>query len=181
MSAFTLYELHVRIHVELTQWRPVLQVRQLTRSEEYKKGSWPISTPLFDNINYGQRFAVKILKTPASVCQTHLTGIVAANNSTQRKHFKERQHYEDFFDYVCSIMRFSLEHAGIHLQGLLVHWLRSTGEDNAANRFEKYWCGPIKGRWLLGNIGIGGVTNQQGIEVSLVWSIEASFHSIRPF
>ena len=85
--------------------------RQLIRSEEYKNGTWPISTPLFDNIDYG-RFAVEILKTLATVCQTHLTGI-AANNGTQRKHFKERKHYEKFYDYVCRIMR--LEDLGIHL------------------------------------------------------------------
>ena len=85
----------MRVNVELTVWRPVVQVRQLTRSEEYKQDSRPISTPLFDNIDYGQRFAVEILKTPASVCQTHLTGM-AANNGTQRKHLKERQHYEEF-------------------------------------------------------------------------------------
>ena len=151
---------------------PFVQVRQLIRSEEYKNGTWPISTPLFDNIDYGQRFAVEILKTPASVCQTHLTGI-AANNGTQRKHFKERKHYEEFYDYVCSIMRCSLEHLGIHLQGKLVQWLRRKGEDEAANWFEKYWCGPVKGRWLLGNIGIGGVTNQQGIESSHRWDRES--------
>ena len=126
---------------------PFVQVRQLIRSEEYKNGTWPISTPLFDNIDYGQRFAVEILKTPASVCQTHLTGI-AANNGTQRKHFKERKHYEEFYDYVCRIMRCSLEHLGIHLP-------RS------------------QGRWLLGNIGIGGVANQQGIESSHRWDRES--------
>ena len=70
---------------------------------------------------------------------------------------------------MCRNMRCSLEHLGIHLQGKLVRWLRSKGEDEAANWFEKYWCGPIKGCWLLSNIGIGGVTNQQGIESSHRW------------
>ena len=57
---------------QFTKWRAVAQVCQLTQSEEYKQGSWLISALLFDNIDYGQRFAGQVLKTPASVCQTHL-------------------------------------------------------------------------------------------------------------
>ena len=80
VSAFPLSELLVHVHALFTKWRVVAQVRQ-TQSEGYKQGSWPISTLLFDNIDYGQHFAVEVLpvRTPASVCHTHLTCTAATN------------------------------------------------------------------------------------------------------
>ena len=38
-------------------------------------------------------------------------------------------------------------------------WLRSVMETRAADWFERYWCGPIQGRWLLANGGIAITTS----------------------
>ena len=60
-----------------------------------------ISAPLFNNIDYGQRFAIEVLTTPAIV--TCLT-CIPAKHDIKQKHFKERCNVEEFYEYVCRIM-----------------------------------------------------------------------------
>ena len=66
-------------------------------------------------------------------------------------------------------MRCSFPEAGVRLQELLVLWLRSVEETRAADWFERYWCAPIKGRWLLANGGIAITGNNQGLESTWRW------------
>ena len=48
-------------------------------------------------------------------------------------------------------------------------WLRSVNETRTADWFERYWCGPIKGRWLLANGGIAITGNNQDLESTWRW------------
>ena len=52
----------------------------------------------------------------------------------------------------------------------------STGEqgvEEVADWFSAWWCGPVKGRWLLGNGGFGLVANKEGMESSWCWDHNA--------
>ena len=103
----------------------------------------------------GSGYAVQLhgeLQVPTNVCQTHATAI-AANNGSHKTHFDNMARYEEFYEYVCRIMRCSFVDAGERLQELLVQFLRSVGETRAADWFSEWWCGPVKGRWLLGHGG----------------------------
>ena len=104
----------------------------------------------------------------ANVCQTHATAI-AKNNGTHRTYFDSNENYKVFCDFVCRMMRCYFPDAGVRLQELLVLWLRSVEETRAADWFERYWCGPIKGRWLLANGGIAITANNQGLESTWHW------------
>ena len=48
------------------------------------------------------------------------------------------------------------------MQDRLCHWLTEKGEEEVADWFSVWWCGPVKGRWLLGNGGSGFVANGAG-------------------
>ena len=43
------------------------------------------------------------------------------------------------------------------------------GESEVADWFSQWWCGSIKGRWLLANGGYILVANNQGMESSWRW------------
>ena len=49
------------------------------------------------------------------------------------------------------------------VQGRIIQWLRSVGENVAANWSEKYWTGP-RGNWTIADSGVGGVPNGCGPE-----------------
>jgi hypothetical protein len=114
----------------------------------------PIAAPMGDNSSAWQKFCDEVLKCPSNVCQTHATAI-AANNGSHRQHFDAADNYDKFYEYVCRIMRCSFDTMGEGLQALLVEWLRSVNEVRAAEWFQTWWCGPVKGRWLLGHGGVG--------------------------
>jgi hypothetical protein len=61
-------------------------------------------------------------------------------------------------------MRCSFAAVGEHLQALLVQWLRSVREGSATDWLAEWWCGPVKGRWLLGHGGVAMSGNNQGVE-----------------
>jgi hypothetical protein len=65
---------------------------------------------------------------------------------------------------------------GEHLQTLLVDWLRSVREGRATEWFETWWCGPVKGRWLLGHGGVAMSGNNQGLESKWLWDSKAISH-----
>ena len=109
-----------------------------------------ISYALGDNSSSVQKFVTEELELDANVCQTHATAS-AKNNGTHRTYFD------------------SIPDAGVRLQELLVLWLRSVNETRTADWFERYWCGPIKGRWLLANGGIAITGNNQGLESTWRW------------
>ena len=128
----------------------------------------PISYPLGDNSAAWQKFCREELQVPTNVCQTHATAI-AANNGSHKTHFDNMARYEEFYEYVCRIMRCSFVDAGERLQELLVQFLRSVGETRAADWFSEWWCGPVKGRWLLGHGGICITPNNSGMESTWRW------------
>ena len=128
----------------------------------------PISYALGDNSSSFQKFVTEELELDANVCQTHATAI-AKNNGSHRTYFDSNENYEDFYNFVCRITRCSFPDAGVRLQELLVSWLRSVRETRAADWFERHWCGPIKGRWLLANGGIAITGNNQGLESTWRW------------
>ena len=109
------------------------------------------------------KFVTEVLELEANVCQTHATAITK-NNGTHCTYFDSNENYEVFH-----IMRCSFPDAGMRPQELLVLWLRSIEETRAADWFERYWCGPIKGRWLLANVGITITGNNQGLESTWRW------------
>ena len=111
----------------------------------------------------------------ANVCQTHATAIVA-NNGTHCTHFDNPDNYEEFYECVCRIMRCSFATVGERLQGLLVVWLRLVNENRAADWFEQWWCGPVKGRWLASHGGVVMSGNNQGIESTWRWDRQAISH-----
>ena len=90
----------------------------------------PISYTLGDKSQAWQKFCREERKVPTNMCQTHATAI-AANNGTHRAHF-----------------------AGERLQEMLMQFLRESGEARAADWFQEWWCGPVKGQWLLGHGGM---------------------------
>ena len=55
------------------------------------------------------------------------------------------------------------------MQDCLCNWLVDQGESEVADWFSQWWCGSIKGRWLLANGGYGLVANNQGMESSWRW------------
>ena len=65
---------------------------------------------------------------------------------------------------------------GEGLQALLVEWLRSVNEVRAAEWFHAWWCGPVKGRWLLGHGGVGLTGNNQGLESKWRWDRQGISH-----
>ena len=128
----------------------------------------PISYALGDNSSAFQKFVTEELRIEANVCQTHATAI-AKNNGAHRGYFDSTDNYEEFYDFVCRIMKCSYEGAGLRLQELLVSWMRSVHENRAAEWFQQHWCGPIKGRWLLANGGIAITANNQPMESTWRW------------
>ena len=109
---------------------------------------------------------------PARVCNTHISAI-PANNGIFKKRFKSQDAYKQFYDLVLHFKDCSYEDAGVKLQDRLRHWLAEQHEEEVAAWFCKWWCGPIKGRWLLGNGGHGLVANNQGMEASCRWDSNA--------
>ena len=58
-----------------------------------------------------------VLDFKAELCQTHATTITA-NNETHRKHFKDDENYEKFYDMLCDILRITCEAAGYYFAEL---------------------------------------------------------------
>ena len=79
----------------------------------------------------------KELELNVKMCQTHATAI-AKNNGFHRTYFDSKNNYEEFYEFVCSIMRCSFKGAGERLQQLLVMWMRSENEMRASDWFERY-------------------------------------------
>jgi hypothetical protein len=132
----------------------------------------PIDIALGDNSTAWQKFTNEELHLPSNVCQTHATAI-AKNNGTHRKYFNDMNVYEDFYEYVCRIMRCPFENAGRRLQQMLIEWLDSKEETRARDWFGTYWCGEPAGRWLLADSRIGMTPNNQGIESTWRWDRES--------
>ena len=128
----------------------------------------PISIALGDNSSAWQKFCRDDLHLEANVCQTHATAI-AKNNGTHRAHFVDMNKYQEFYDYMCRIMRCPFEKPGRRLQALLVSWLRSVQEAAAADWFHRFWCGEVTCRWLTAHGGIGTSPNNQGLESNWRW------------
>ena len=105
---------------------------------------------------------------PARVCNTYVSAI-PANNGTFKKRFKSQDVYKQFYELVVRLKDCSYEDAGVKLQDRLCHWLAEQGEEEVADWFSAWWCGPVKGRWLLGNGGYGLVANVQGMEANWRW------------
>ena len=145
-----------------------------TDPENYKR--LPIAVAMGDNSSAWQKFAKDELGLAANVCQTHATAI-AANNGSHKKYFDNvNENYDGFYEFVNRIMRCSFAAVGEHLQVLLVQWLRSVREGRAAEWFAEWWCGPVKGRWLLGHGGVAMSGNNQGVESNHRWDREAISH-----
>ena len=119
------------------------------KSLPYKKQKeLPISCVLGNNSSCFQKFVKEELVLSANVCQTHATAI-AKNNGTHRTYFDSNEHYDVFYDFVCSIMQCSFPDAGVLLQELLMLWLRSVKKtlprigsndiDAARSRDAGYW------------------------------------------
>ena len=115
-----------------------------------------------------QNFCKKVFKVPARVCNTHVSAI-PANNGTFKKRFKSQEVYKRIYDLVVRIKDCSYEDAEVKLQDCLCNWLADQGESEVADWFSQWWCGSIKGRWLLANGGYGLVANNQGMESSWRW------------
>ena len=81
--------------------------------------------------------------------------------------------YKQFYELVLLLKDCSYEDAGVKLQDRLCHWLAEQGEEEVADWFSAWLCGPIKGGWLLGNGGYGLVANIQGMEASWRWDRNA--------
>jgi len=164
--------------------RCIEQVREMpmvvakTSAEPYtnkEKKHLPIAVAMGDNSTAWQKFVAETLELESNVCQTHATAI-AANNGSHRTHFDSMERYEEFYEYVCRIMRCSFDTMGEVMQSQLVAWLRSVNEVRAAEWFETYWCGPVRGRWLLGHGGIAMSGNNQGLESLWRWDRQAISH-----
>jgi hypothetical protein len=105
------------------------------------------------------------------VCCTHAT-IINRKKGKQRKHFKNLQKYEEWYDMVMVISTCPFETLGFNLQTLAVKWLREEGETAAADWFQQYWTGPRNGRWMLANTSYGNVTNNNCLESWWRWMKE---------
>ena len=112
----------------ITELREQETVACCLKSPPYKdKKVLPISSSLGDNSSSFQKFVTQELELDASVCQTHSTAI-AKNYGSHRTYFDSKDNYEEFYEFVCSIMRCSFKGAGQRLQELLVMWMRSVNE-----------------------------------------------------
>jgi hypothetical protein len=153
------------------------KVVAVTSTEAYIKGKkLSIAVALGDNWVAWQKFARETLGLGANVCQTHATAI-AANNSSHKKFFDDiNKNNEPFYEFVNCIMRCSFASVGEGLQELLVEWLRSVGEERTAKWFNKWWCRPTKGQWLLGHGRIAMTGDQRGLESKWQWDRQAISH-----
>ncbi len=66
--------------------------------------------------------------------------------------------YFTYFLQTCS------HDAGTHMQVLLVEWLRVNEEREASTWLREFWVADGKGRWLLADIFIGMIPNNQGLD-----------------
>ena len=71
--------------------------------------------------------------------------------------------YEEFHRIIARAINISNWEAARIVQGKIVEWLRSEDETEAADWFQKYWCGP-RGNWTIADSGVGGVPNGCGVE-----------------
>ena len=139
---------------------------------ECEENPWRIDKPLGDNNTGFQTFCEKVLNVPGRVCNTHVSAI-PSNNGTFKKRFKVQDIYKQFYELVLRLKDCSYEDAGVKLQDRLCRWLAEQHEEEVADWFSAWWCGPVKGRWLLGNGGYGLVANNQGMESSWRWDRNA--------
>ena len=100
-DTFLLSEILVRVHFQFTKWRAVAQVRR-----------WINLTSKSKVVGRSQHRLWAVLcrwgsENASSVCQTHLTGITANSDGTQRKHFtdSERNNYEEFLQRDALLIR----------------------------------------------------------------------------
>jgi len=151
-------------------------VKDVLESEAYHKGrKFPVLQSMGDNSEAFQKFVRDHLGMDANICQTHATAI-GKNNGTQARHFKNRDVHDQFYELILRIKECTFVEPGFRMQEQLVEWLVSKEEPDAAEWFKRYWSGPRKGRWMLGNGGIGTIANQQGIESTFKWEREDISH-----
>ncbi len=100
----------------------------------------PISACLGDNTFSVQNFSINTLGLDANVCQTH-TSAIAANNGTYKEHFHDMAIYEEFYEYICRISRLFFNHAGTHIQEILVEWLKARLRERVrlVHGFASFW------------------------------------------
>jgi hypothetical protein len=94
-------------------------------------GQLAISQQLGDSNDGWQNTCRALFGTNSRVCQTHASSINGLNGRF-RKHFSSQAVYEEFYDFVCRIMRVSMMEHGFYLQTMLVDLLKARGEDDAA-------------------------------------------------
>ena len=97
-------------------------------------------------------------------------------SSARTMELKNREVHDQFYQLVLRIKECTLVEPGFRMQEQLVEWLVSKQEPDAAEWFKRYWSGPRKGRWMLGNGGIGTIADQQGIESTFKWEREDISH-----
>ena len=136
-----------------------------------EKQEMPVDKALCDNDGGFQGYAREELGLEAGVCNTHVTA-VGANNGSQKKQFTKEEIYTEWYDKVNKIKDIAFEASGHALQLKVVEWLQRCGEDRAADWMRDYWCG-ARGRWLIGNGGIGCIGNNQGLESRWRWDRQA--------
>ena len=115
---------------------------------------------------------------PARVCSTDVSAS-PANSRTLKKRFKSRDVYKQFYGLVLRLKDCSYEDAGVKLQDCLCNWLAERHEEEVANWFSAWCCGPVKGRWLLANGRHGLVTNNQDMVASWRGTATPSAGAIR--
>ena len=140
-------------------------------SVDFTRHKLPLKGSLGDQGGGGHNFSEKTLGLLAAVCCTHAT-IINRKKGKQRKHFKNVQKYEEWYDMVMVISTCPFETLGFNLQTLAVKWLREEGETAAADWFQQYWTGPRNGRWMLANTSYGNVTNNNCLESWWRWMKE---------
>ena len=62
---------------------------------------------------------------------------------TDQPHINQRILAEAFYELVLRLKDCSYEDVGIKLQDHLCHWLAKQGEEEVADWFSAWWCGPV--------------------------------------
>ena len=68
---------------------------------------------------------------------------IPANNGTFKKRFKSQEVYKQFYELVLRLKNCSYEDTGVKLQDHLCQWLAKQGEEEVADWFSAWWCGPV--------------------------------------
>ena len=110
----------------------------------------PLEKPLCDNTTKFSKFIAKLfphLSKDILVCAAHLTGI-AWQKRSHVKFFDSFEMYKDWYKLLVRCLTCPIVAIANILQMKLVEWLKSHGEDRAAEWFEEYWCGD-RGNWTI--------------------------------